>query len=148
TGAVTTYAFDYRNRLTGVTQKSSLGAVIMQVTYTYDPLGRRIGTKVDDDGAGPHSAVQTWTVYDDQNTYADFDGSGALQERYLYGPAVDALLARIDSGGATAWYLTDKLGTVRDITSTSGTVIYHASYDSYGTITGQTGAGGDRFGYT
>ena len=36
----------------------------MQATYTYDALGRRIGTKVDDDGSGPDPAVQTWMVYD------------------------------------------------------------------------------------
>ncbi len=139
-GKVTTYAYDFRNRLTGVTQKSSGGTTLNQATYTYDSQNRRIGTNF--------NSTQTWIVYDGQNTYADFNSGGTLQNRYLYGPAVDMLLARTDGSGTSAWYLTDKLGTVRDIANTSGTVIFHAAYDSYGKQTSTTGSGGDRYGYT
>ena len=89
---------------------------------SYNALNQRIG--IDDSG------TQTWTVYDgssaDAKPYADFNGSGTLTERYLHGPGVvngavvDELLARTSSGGTTAWYLTDKLGSVRDIVSSSG----------------------------
>jgi RHS repeat-associated protein len=143
-----TFTWDDRNRLTGVLEKNSGGSVIMQATYTYDALNRRIGSDVDDDGSGPHSPVQTWFVYDGQNTYGDFNGSAAVQKRYLYGQAVDEILARTDSGGTptTAWYLTDRLGSVHDITSTLGTVIDHLIYGSYGRVTSETNAGnGDRF---
>ena len=115
-------------------------------TYTYDALDDRIG--IDDNG------TQTWTVYDGTNPYADFNGSGTLTERYVSGPgvvngaAVDELLARTSSGGATAWYLTDKLGSVRDIVSSSGTVLDHVVYDSFGNIVSETNASnGDRFKY-
>ena len=135
----TTYTYDFDNRLTGVTQN---GTVI--ATYVYDALGRRIG--VDDNG------TQTWTVYDGTNPYADFNGSGTLQVRYQYGPGVvdgavvDQLLARTSSGGTTAWYLPDKLGSVRDIVSTSGTELDHVVYDSFGNIVTETdAANGDRF---
>ena len=148
TGKVTSFAYDHRNRLTGATTKTSGGAVTMQATYTYDALGRRISTEVDADGAGAGPAVTTWTVFDGENPYADFNGSGTLQQRYLHGPAIDALLARTDSGGATAWYLPDRLGSVRDLVSTAGTVLYHAAYASFGATTSSTGAGGDRFGFT
>ena len=136
---ITTYTYDYRNRLTEVTQG---GTVI--ATYTYDALNNRIG--IDDSG------TQTWTVYDGTNPYADFNGSGTLLVRYVSGlgvvngAAVDELLARTSSGGATAWYLTDKLGSVRDIVSTSGTEIDHIVYDSFGNIVTETNAAnGDRF---
>jgi len=66
----------------------------------------------------------------------------------LLGPAVDALLARTDSTEATSWYLPDRLGTIRDVVDTAGTVTYHAAYDSFGQITSQSGGGGDRFGFT
>ena len=89
----------------------------MVATYTYNALGQRIGVK--------DSGTQTWTVYDgpsaDANPYADFNGSGSLTVRYLFGPTVvngavtTGILARTSSGGTTAWYLTDKLGSVRDI---------------------------------
>jgi RHS repeat-associated protein len=136
THVVTSYTYDYHNRLTGVTVGGTAVA-----TYVYDALGRRIG--FDDNG------TQTWTVYDSQNPYADFNGSDTLQERYLYGPAVDALLARTNSGGTTAWYLTDRLGTVRDIASSAGTVLDHVSYDSFGNVLSEsTPANGDRFKFT
>ena len=119
------------------------GTVI--ASYTYDALNRRIG--VDDNG------TKTWTVYDGTNPYADFTGSGTLEERYLYGPGVvdgavvDQLLARTSSGGATAWYMTDKLGSVRDIVNaTSGADLDHIVYDSFGNILTETNAtNGDRF---
>ena len=136
THVVTSYTYDYHNRLTGVTVGGSATA-----TYVYDGLDRRIGFK--DNG------TQTWVVWDGQNPYADFDGSGTLKERYLYGPAIDALLARTDSSGTTAWYLTDRLGTVRDIASSAGTVIDHLSYDSFGGVLSEsTPANGDRFKFT
>jgi YD repeat-containing protein len=131
--------YDFDNRLTGVDQNGTLIA-----TYVYNAIGRRI--RVDDNG------TQTWTVYDGTDPYADFNGSGALQVRYQYGPGVvdgaivDQLLARTSSGGTTAWYLPDKLGSVRDIVSTTGTELDHIVYDSFGNIVTETdAANGDRF---
>ncbi len=62
------------------------------------------------------------------------------------GAVVDQLLARTSSSGTTAWYLPDKLGSVRDIVGTSGTVLDHIVYDSFGNIVTETNAtNGDRF---
>ena len=59
---------------------------------------------------------------------------------------MDQLLARTSSGGTTAWYLPDKLGSVRDIVSTTGTELDHIAYDSFGNIVTETNAAnGDRF---
>ncbi len=69
-------------------------------------------------------------------------------ERYLYGPAVDALLSRTDASGVTNWYLADRLGSVRDIVDVSGNVVYHTGYDSFGNNISTSGSGGDRFGFT
>ena len=148
TGKITTFAYDYRDRLTGATRKTSGSVVDYQVTYTYDALDRRIGEQIDADGAGSGTPVQTWTVFDGQNPYADFTGSGTLKDRYLYGPAVDALLARTDASGVTNWYLSDRLGSVRDIVDVSGNVVYHTGYDSFGNKVSSSGSGGDRFGFT
>ena len=58
------------------------------------------------------------------------------------------LSTRTSSGGTTAWYLTDKLGSVRDIASSAGAVIDHVVYDTYGNIVTETNsANGDRFKY-
>jgi len=142
---ITTYTYDYRNRLTEVTTGGSVVA-----TYTYNALDQRIGIK--------DNSTQTWTVYNgsdaDATPYADFNGSGSLTERYLYGPGVvngavvDEILARTSSGGTTAWYLPDKLGSVRDIVSPTGTELDHVVYDSFGIVLTETNAtNGDRFKY-
>ena len=143
THVITSYTYDYRNRLTEV----KVGGTI-EATYTYDSLNRRVG--VDDSG------TQTWTVYDgtsaDADPYADFNSSGSLTVRYLHGPGVvlgavvDELLARTSSGGTTAWYLPDNLGSVRDIVSIAAVVQDHIVYDSFGNILTETNAtNGDRF---
>ena len=106
---------------------------------------------MNDSGGG-----QTWTIYKgtdpDALPYADFNGSGTLLTRYVSGPGmvngavVDELLARTSSGGTTAWYLTDKLDSVRDVVSSAGSAIDHVVYDSFGNITTETSASnGDRF---
>ena len=72
--------------------------------------------------------------------------------RYVSGPgmvngaAVDELLARTSSGGSSAWYLTDKLDSVRDVVSSAGSAIDHVVYDNFGNILTETSASnGDRF---
>ena len=142
-GTFTTNTYDYRNRLTEVTQGGTLVA-----TYVYNALDQRIGIQ--------ESGARTWTVYNgpsaDALPYADFNGSGTMLTRYAFGPGVvngavvDELLARTSSGGATAWYLTDKLDSVRDVVSSSGSVLDHVVFDSFGKIVTETNASnGDRF---
>jgi RHS repeat-associated protein len=141
--SITTYTYDYRNRLVSVTTGGTVVA-----TYTYNALNQRIG--VNDGG------TQTWTVYDgpspDAHPYADFNGSGSLTMHYLFGPGevngavMSVILARTSSGGTTAWYLTDKLGSVRDVVDSSGNVLDHTVYDGFGNIVTETNAtNGDRF---
>jgi RHS repeat-associated protein len=147
------FGWDYRDRLTQVLLKNSSGTVVQQSDYTYDAFNRRIIKSFDDDGPGPHTATVTKTIYDGAsfmaNSYADFDGSNTLTVRYLYGPAVDMILARRDTSGTVAWYLADHLGSVRDIAATSGTVLDHISYSTFGKVMSETNASnGDRWKYT
>ena len=120
----------------------------LKTVSLYNALDQRIGFK--------DTGTQTWTVYDgkspDADPYADFNGSGSPTERYLFGPGVvngavmPVILARTSSAGTTAWYLTDNLGSVRDIVSASGTGLDHIVYDSFGNIVTETNvANGDRF---
>ncbi len=121
-------------------EKNSSGTVIASGTYTYDSLDRRIG--VDETSGG--TTTQTWIVYNgNSNTpYAQFNGSGTLLERYLAGPSyvpgITGMIARTNASGVTDWYLTGKLGSVRDIVDTSGTVIDHISYGAFGSIRAET----------
>jgi RHS repeat-associated protein len=145
----TTYAYDHRNRLTGVTTRNASNVVVASANFRYDPLDRRIRTNLDSNGAASGGVTTTWTAYDGGHAYADFANNGALQTRYLHGPAVDMLLARTSAAGVSAWYLTDRQGSVRDLVSTSGAVLNHVVYDAYGRVKSETNAAnGDRFKYT
>jgi RHS repeat-associated protein len=110
-------------------------------TYTYDAFDRRIGVR--------EGSATRWTLYDGSSPVLDFDGSGTQVARYLNGPdasGVDAALARETSGGTVAWYLPDRLGTVRDLVGNSGGVIDHVDYGVFGNVVGETSpAEGDAF---
>jgi RHS repeat-associated protein len=139
---VTTYTYDFRNRLTEVLIKTSTGTTVQDDKFTYDLENRRIGKNT-------LSGGQSWTGYDRVNPYADFNTSGSLTYRYLYGNAIDFLLARADTSGTPMWYLTDKLGSVREDVQTSGSVLDSITYDSYGNIkTESSPSSGDRFKFT
>ena len=133
----TTYTYDSENRLTNVEIDGTMSA-----TYTYIAFNQRIGIQ--------EGGTQTWTVFNgtkaDANAYADFTGSGSLATRYLYGPAVDEILARTSASGTTAWYMTDQIGSVRSIEDTSGDTLDAITYDPFGNIVTQTNAtDADRF---
>jgi len=140
TGTVTNYTWDYRNRLTEVQVKSSTGTVLNDEKFTYDVNDNRIGVML-------NGVQQSWTVFDGANPYMDFNGSGALTERYLTNPnGLSQFYARVSASGVVNWYLTDNLGSIRQIVDTSGTVLDTLVYSSFGTIVSETNAAnGDRF---
>jgi RHS repeat-associated protein len=148
-GEVTEYTWDYRQRLVHVVVKEADEDIIKEVWYTYDVFDRRIGVVEDADGAGQDPATERWTAYDGDNAWADFDDTGSLTTRYLYGPAIDQIFARIGESGDVDWYLTDHLGSVRQIVQTDSTILDEIDYDSFGQILNETSpANGDRFKYT
>ena len=58
---------------------------------------------------------------------------------------VDTVLARESSGGTIAWYLPDRLGTIRDLISNSGAIIDHVDYSAFGTVLDESSpTSGDR----
>ena len=91
------------------------GIILSESNYVYDVEGRRIAQTVDNDGDGPAAAETTYYTYNGDDTWADFDAAGQVIARYLYGTEVDEILARWQPGNGTAWYLADRLGSVRDL---------------------------------
>ena len=148
-GQLTEFFWDYRNQLTKAMVKDANGVLLKELRFTYDVEGRRVGEWVDADGAGPEEPDQVWTVFDGVNPYMDFDGDGLLKTRYLYGPGIDELFARIGAGEDPEWYLADRLGSVRQIVDGAGTILDEISYDSFGGILSEANpAQGDRFKFT
>jgi RHS repeat-associated protein len=163
-----------------VTDRASVGGAPTQIImYLYDVENRWIGEDIDGNGDG---VVQHETrfVYDGNQIVLQFDkdfsgasGSSAgatgsasaltaadLSHRYLWGPAVDQILAdeqlaplpsqegqgegyNLQTPGTVVWPLTDNQGTVRDLamcnqTTGTTTVVNHLVYSSYGQLLSQT----------
>jgi RHS repeat-associated protein len=140
TGNKTLYTYDYHNRLTEVDSVVA-GVTMTLATFTYDALDRRIGMK--------EGSTTTWTLYDGMGTdlLLDFNASGTQTARYLNGPQgdlVDTVLSRQTSSGV-AWYLPDRLGTVRDLINNSGSIIDHVDYGAFGNVLSESNpSNGDR----
>jgi RHS repeat-associated protein len=158
-GTLTEYGWDHRNRLTSVTFKTSGGTVTKAVQYEYDAYNRLITKTVDSDANGTTDATYHW-IYDGNQPVLQFDGNAVsdLSHRYLWGPAVDQLLADETAGNGgpedILWPLTDWQGSVRHLATynaaTDTTTIENEKfYDAYGNVTSETNSSVDTlFAYT
>jgi RHS repeat-associated protein len=131
TAATTLFTYDYFNRLIDVLQRDGAGAPTGHSSYVYDVRDRRIQSNED--------GVMRRYAYDGLNPILKFDGNGNIVSRRLYAEGVDKILAD-ESGGSTRWFLTDQLGSVRDLLANDGSVLAHYSYDSYGQPLGAVAA--------
>jgi RHS repeat-associated protein len=142
TGEATVYDYDHRNRLVAVERRDAGGAVTSRAEYRYDGLGRVIERDVDGE------VVRT--AYTGSNAWADADEADAVTARYLFTERVDGLVARWRPAAGFAWYLTDQVGSVRQVVDGAGAVVLNAvEYSAFGEVVSQTDpAAGDRFAFT
>jgi RHS repeat-associated protein len=133
TNGVTSYSWDFMNRLTSVTLPGAGGTV----TFKYDPFGRRIQK------SGP--AGTTNYLYSRDNALADVDSSGAFIARYLQSGGVDEPLASVTATG-TLFFETDGLNSVTSLSGTGGLTNTY-TYTTFGATTA-TGTNSNRFRYT
>ncbi len=109
-------------------------------TYAYDAEGQRISESVTSGG----TTTVTRYVYDQSGQVAlSFNGAGTLTGEYLYGPAIDQLLAQEDGNENVSWTLDDDQGSVTDVvaqTAGSWQLVDHLQYDGFGNIVSQTNA--------
>lgn len=162
TGLRTEYGWDHRNRLTNITEKNSSGTTVLStVTQSYDVFNRWVRTQVDSNGPVADGQSERFFVYDGTQIVMEFDGAddSDLTHRYLWGPAVDQILAdeqtsSLGSAGSVVWPLTDHLGTARNLaTYDAGTDITtranHRKYDSFGNLVSENNSAVDHlFGFT
>ncbi|OGP66413.1 MAG: hypothetical protein A2W27_02855 [Deltaproteobacteria bacterium RBG_16_44_11] len=154
---ITTYAYDDENRLIEV--KIQKGHKIKEVSFTYDPLGRRISKTVgradfededaedDDKGKGkgkegdkdkgkhgkPFQPRTTYYVYDDQKIIAEYDENNKLIASYVHGPNIDEPLSA-EIRRDWVYYHADGLGSITTLTSHMGNVVQKYEYDSFGNM--------------
>jgi RHS repeat-associated protein len=144
-----TYGYDQANRLLWAEKRDLMGILQMRADYKYDVFGNRIQKAVDADGDGPQTTVIIKFAYEGPNAWADLDSAGSLTTRRLYLEAVDSVFAKVGSSGNEDWYLTDRLGSVRDIANSSGSIINHLDYGAFGKVTNETQpSNGDRYAFT
>jgi RHS repeat-associated protein len=90
-------------------------------------------------GGGP--ITTGYFVHDGDQIVLELESDGDVAHRLLWGPAVDEALADETGAGSTYWYLTDHLGTVRDVAAYSGgvtTIANHIAFDSFGRRASET----------
>ena len=105
------------------------------IEYTYDYQNRLVERDVTG-GTADHA----YYVHQGDNIALELDGlqSGDLTHRYLWGAAVDQLLADDQIGGELLWPLGDHEQTIRDVIDSSGQTRIHREYDSFGKIITET----------
>ena len=144
TGLYWVYTYDVASRLTSATEYSAQGNQLSKVAYVYDVFGNII--ERDTWTAGATSPTVLRSAYNGQQVWADLNSDNQVTTRYLYGQGVNQVLARESFAAGAAWYLTDRLGSVRDIVNNAGTVLDHIVYDAYGNVVSESDpAEGDRF---
>jgi len=111
------YTYDYENHLIQVVTPSDT------ISFTYDPLGRRI-SKTDSSGT-------TKYYYDGDHVIEEYNGSGMLLRKFIYSSGIDKPIM-MDDGTNQYYYHFDGLGSVKEITSSSGSIIEKYLYDVYG----------------
>ncbi len=100
------------------------------VEYKYDYLGKRIKKSMSMDNG--LSTINY--VYDGDNIIVEYDGNGALIARYVYGPNIDEPI-RMETLAPVpqiCYYHFDGLGSVTDLSNSSGQQVEHYIYSPFG----------------
>ncbi|MFH0790479.1 MAG: RHS repeat-associated core domain-containing protein [Candidatus Omnitrophota bacterium] len=128
-----TYTYDYENRLISATNGTTTAA------YTYDPFGRRIQKEVTQNS---QLTTQNY-IYDGDQVIAEYDSSGNLQKKYIYGSGIDEPIQGLSPQGTVPewFYHYDGLGSVTELTDSSGNVVEQYAYDAFGKTTIKDAAG-------
>jgi RHS repeat-associated protein len=131
---VTTYSYDYENRLIGAQTPTLL------VNYTYDADGIRVSSSVD--------GTVTKYIVDKNRDYAqvleDRDGGAGLIASYVYG---DDLIS-MERSGAISYYHYDGQMSTRKLTDATETITDSYLYDAFGILLNRIGSTINNYLYT
>ena len=115
------YVHDAVNRLITATVGSTTW------TYAYGPLDRRMSKA---DGT---NTIQY--LYDNDRAVAEYNGTGTLLRKYIYGPGLDEPIMMIvpgDPNETVYYYHADSQGTIIGLTNNSGAWVEKYAYTLYG----------------
>jgi RHS repeat-associated protein len=114
----TTYGYDFENQLISVSDPG------VSATFVYDELGNRVGRSVS--GAVSNFLVDTSDRL--RRVIAELDGAGAPIVSYTIGTNLISQLR----GTADSIYLSDGLGSTRQLADSAGTITDTYDYDAFG----------------
>jgi RHS repeat-associated protein len=121
---VTTFGYDTENRLTSATGAKT-------ATLTYDPLGRLFQVS--------NASGTARFLYDGDRLILEYNGSGAIQRRYVHGAGVDETTVWYQGStvsSANRRYLhADHQGSIIATANAAGTKLDIGTYDAYGVTT-------------
>jgi RHS repeat-associated protein len=129
---------DALGRTFGYTSENLLTSANGSVSLAYDPAMRLYQVT---------GSATTRFQYDGADAIAEYNGSNALQRRYVHGPGTDEPLVWYEGSGTTdrRFLHADERGSVVAVSNGSGTVTSVNTYDEYG----KPGSGNvGRFQYT
>jgi RHS repeat-associated protein len=98
-------------------------------SYAYDYLGRRISRTI---YGAPNVTIRY--AYDGARIIAEYDGSGTLLRKFVYGPGLDEPICLIDvaNGNAAYYYHRDGLGSVVALSDVNNVLVERYAYDVFG----------------
>ena len=101
----------------------------MHVSAVYDYLGRRVARTV---YGSPN--VVTKYAYDGDRIIAEYDGSGTLRRKFIYGPGIDEPICLIEvaDNNAVYYYHLDGLGSVVALSHVNRVLVERYTYDVFG----------------
>lgn len=117
----TTYTYDVENRLLSASGANS-------AALTYDPLGRLYSVT--------SGSTTTTFIYDGNRIAAEYDGSGNLLQRYVYGGSGDDPIVWYEGSSFGAsnrqYLLANEQGSIIDVTDSNGNALAVNQYHPYG----------------
>ena len=131
TGGGWTYTHNGNSRLVGVAGPGSVTA-----TFGRDGRNREVKRTI--------NGTTTYLIYDDWNLVAEYNSAGSLTTRYIHGPRVDEILAKVTTSSTpgSTYPLEDGLGSTIAVTSPTGAVLERIGYtDAFGTPSFRSASG-------
>jgi RHS repeat-associated protein len=123
-----THSYDTENHLLSSSKNG------VSLAFKYDPYHRQVQKAVT-----TTSTVATNFLYSGWQRIADYDGSGNLLTRYIYGATIDEALMQISSSGAISYLHGDHEGSIVATSDAVGNVIAKNGYGPFGEIANLSG---------
>jgi RHS repeat-associated protein len=119
------YYYDCESRLTDINDVNDAPVA----SYAYDYLGRRISRTI---YGAPNTTIKY--AYDGDRIIAEYDGSGTLLRKFIYGPGIDEpiCLVEVAENNAVYYYHFDGLGSVVALSDVNSVLVERYTYDVFG----------------